>query len=86
MRDVFIIEIPEGYLLEEMPEAASFTLPGKAGSFEFTSTETTGKVNLVYSLRLDKTHFEPEEYPALKQFLDLVIEKQGEQFVFRKKT
>lgn len=86
VRDVFIVEIPEGYALEEMPEAASFALPGKAGSFEFTPTETTGKVNLVYSLRLDKTHFEPEEYPALKQFLDLVIEKQGEQFVFRKKT
>jgi hypothetical protein len=86
VRDVFIVEIPEGYALEEMPEAASFALPGKAGSFEFTPTETTGKVNLVYSLRLDKTHFEPEEYPALKQFLDLVVEKQGEQFVFRKKT
>lgn len=86
VRDVFIVEIPEGYVLEEMPESASFALPGKAGRFEFTPTETTGKVNLVYSLRLDKTHFEPEEYLALKQFLDLVIEKQGEQFVFRKKT
>lgn len=86
VRDVFIIEIPEGYVLEEMPEAANFALPGKAGSFDFTPTETIGKVNLVYSLRLDKTHFEPKEYAALKQFLDLVIEKQGEQFVFRKKT
>lgn len=86
VRDIFIINIPEGYTLEDMPEAANFALPGKAGSFEFIPSESGGKVNLVYGLKLNKIHFEPQEYASLKQFLDLVIEKQGEQFVFRKKT
>lgn len=86
IRDVFIVTIPEGYELEDMPEEAKFALPGQAGSFEFTPTYSGKKVNLIYSLKFNKTHFEPEEYATLKQFLDLVIEKQGEQFVFRKKT
>ncbi len=86
VRDVFIINVPAGYVLEELPESVSLALPGQAGSFEFTLTQTSGRINLVYSLKLDKTHFEPSEYPALKKLLDLVIEKQSEQLVFRKKA
>lgn len=86
VRDVFIIDVPEGYALEELPERAAFALPGKAGSFEFTPTQSGSRVNLIYNLKLNQTHFEPEAYPSLKLFLDRVIEKQREQLVFRKKT
>ncbi len=34
---IFVIEIPDGYQVESLPEKVSLSLPGNAGTYKFTT-------------------------------------------------
>ena len=85
-RNIVNIEIPEGYLVEELPEAAKIALPGKAGSFQYVVSQKDNTIQLVSRIRVDKVRFEPEEYTAIRSFFEMIIEKQSEQIILKKKT
>jgi len=84
--EVAFIEVPEGYTVEELPEPSRVALPNQGGTFEYLPTQSGEKVNLIFKLSINQLQFKPEEYEGLKKFLNMVLEKQGEQIVFRKKS
>ncbi len=84
--EVAFVEVPEGYTVEELPEPSRVALPNQGGTFEYLPNQSGEKVNLIFKLSINQLQFQPEEYEGLKKFLNLVLEKQGEQIVFRKKS
>src|SRR5690606_42053236 len=65
----------EGYEVESVPEDILMVLPSKGGTFQITSKIVGTDLTINCSLKLDQIHFQPEEYPSLKKFIDLVMEK-----------
>ena len=81
---VINLTIPTGYTVEELPEPTQVKLPEDAGVFRYLVSEKNGKVQITSKLYIKKNRFEPEEYQGLRQFFDLIVEKQGEQVVLKK--
>ncbi|PHN03036.1 DUF3857 domain-containing protein [Flavilitoribacter nigricans] len=85
-RYVINLKMPDGYDVEELPEDIRMVLPDSGGSFEISTKVVGQDIYMNCNLKLNQIHFQSEEYSGLKKFIDLVMEKQGEQIVLRKKT
>lgn len=81
---IFNMTIPEGYVVESLPKSAAIVVDGKSALFNYTIAEKDNKIQLVLRMSVSKTYFSPENYAPLKQFYDLIVEKQGEQIVLKK--
>ncbi|MEM9888547.1 MAG: DUF3857 domain-containing protein [Bacteroidota bacterium] len=83
-RIIVNVAVPEGYAVEDMPEPVNLTLADGAGKFLFsTSQPKEDMVQIVMNVQVKKLMFLPEEYAAVKNFFDIVAEKQQEQIVLR---
>lgn len=80
------LTIPDNYEVEELPESTVFQLPGRAAMFQLSVNQLGDKVNVVGIFKLKKTFYLPDEYSGIKQFFDLMIQKQSEQIVIKKKS
>ncbi|HQU57758.1 MAG: DUF3857 domain-containing protein [Phaeodactylibacter sp.] len=85
LNNIFFVDIPEGYAVEEVPESVKITLPNEGGKFEYLISEMgPDKLRVICRLTLRQLHFEPADYPTIKNFFDILLEKQNEQIVFKK--
>jgi hypothetical protein len=80
------LTIPEGYSVEELPKGNSISLPEKGGRFQYQVSQVGNKIVVNFRLSIDKALFIPSEYPGLKEFYNLVINKQAEQIILKKTT
>ncbi|MFK7905762.1 MAG: DUF3857 domain-containing protein [Chitinophagales bacterium] len=80
---IFNVEIPEGYEVEELPEATRIGLPNKACSFLYNASVNGNKLQLMSKFSINQALFVPEEYGAIKQFYDLIVAKHAEQIVLK---
>jgi hypothetical protein len=55
------------------------------GMFEYRISESGGSISLRTRLRIKRTVFAPEEYELLREFFNMVVAKQNEQIVLKKK-
>ena len=83
---IIVIDIPEGYQLEKIPEKAIVSLPEKMGLFSYTPTPLDGKLQLHYNFRINDPIISPMYYEAVKKFYDLAVEKSKEKIVLSKKV
>lgn len=83
---VLMFDLPEGYAIEEVPESINLSLPNRGGNFTYSVKQIGKKIQVNSMIKLNQLIFEPEEYPAIKGFFDMIIEKQEEQIVLKKKT
>lgn len=82
---VLSLTIPDGYQVEELPEAVNVALPNKAGRFQFSATAMNkNQIQLLSKITVSQTKYEVEEYPFIKEFFDLIVEKHAEQIVLKK--
>jgi len=81
---VSIFTIPEGYAVEELPESVNMVLPEDGGQFTYQIAQSDNRVQLVCKMNLNKTFYLPGEYPGVKNFFDIMLQKQGEQIVLKK--
>jgi hypothetical protein len=77
-------EIPEGYVVEELPKSAKATYGGNLGYFEYIISANKQMVSLRYRLKFDLANFSAENYDSLREFFDLIVKKHAEQIVFKK--
>lgn len=83
---VMSMTIPENYMVEELPEPIKMSLPNNGASYAFNSSVLAdGKVQIIVKTKINQTYYMPEEYAALRNFFDLIINKQNEQIVLKKK-
>lgn len=84
LRQIYIIDLPEGYQVEEIPKPIVMVLPNKAGRFIYHIQQNANNVNITLSFSVNKEQFLPEEYGSLKQFYQTIIDKQNELIVLKK--
>jgi len=80
------LTIPEGYKVEELPKSKLLALPAGGGKFQYSVTQADNKIAITFRLSIDKPLFVPSEYPNLKEFFNLVINKEAEQIILKKTT
>ncbi|SRR5579871_1606279 len=85
--EVYILdmEIPSGYIVDEMPKSEKITLNDKDGFFEYMIGKSDSNIQLRWRMKLNKATFEPAEYPNLRDFFARAIKLENEQIVFKKK-
>lgn len=83
---VLQLELPEGFALEEAPEPIKAALPNNGGSFQYTLSQNGNKLNLVTEIKIAQLRFEPEAYAGLRHFFNLLLEKQQNPIVLKRKN
>ena len=81
------LTLPAGYELAELPKPAVMELPDGGGRFLYSVAATApGVVQLTSRLSLRKPSYAAAEYANLREFYRLMLEKQGEKLVIKKKA
>jgi hypothetical protein len=80
------IQIPAGYVLDEVPKSIKlkFNEEGE-GYFEYLITQSESIISFRCRVQMKRATFSPQEYDTLREFFNLIVSKQKEQIVFKKK-
>jgi hypothetical protein len=79
------LTLPEGYVVETLPESRELNLPNKLGGFKYLISEERNKVQLVYTREINQAVFDPGYYGAFKELYKELVNKQAERIVLKKK-
>jgi Domain of Unknown Function with PDB structure (DUF3857) len=87
MNETYLLnmEIPEGFVIDELPKMAKVVYNGGEGFFEYLLQKTETSIQMRCSLKMKKANFDPEDYNTLRDFFSFIGKKQGEQIVFKRK-
>lgn len=77
--------MPDGYQVDELPQAKVLSLPSNTGRFTYSVTQAGNLLNVISNFQINKSIFTQEEYPGLREFYNQVVAKQAEQIVLKKK-
>ncbi len=78
------IRLPEGMVVESLPEKSTVGLPNGAGMLLFSATQVDNKIVINQRVKIDRVSFSPDEYPLLREFFARLSEKGGEQIVLKR--
>lgn len=78
------LTIPENYSITTVPKAQVVTLPDKSAKFLYQATQLDNKVVVNCVIAFNKEIFLPQEYPLIKQFYDIIVNKQAEPIILKK--
>jgi hypothetical protein len=78
------LTIPEGYIVEKLPESVKMVLPENTASFQMQFTTDERGVHVLYKLNFAKPMFLQLEYSDLKFFVDQLVKKHAEMIVIKK--
>ncbi|MFT3702572.1 MAG: DUF3857 domain-containing protein [Agriterribacter sp.] len=82
---VLNFEIPDNYVVEDLPKPAKINLGEKSGFFEYIIDKSDGTVRLRSRLKLNRANYFPQEYNDLREFFSYVVKKHAEPIVLKKK-
>ena len=83
---VMTMLIPDGYVVDELPKSTMVKLnENDDGVFEYRMTESNGTISFRSRIQLKRAFYLPDEYEILREFFNLVVKKQSEQIVLKKK-
>lgn len=83
---LFSMIVPQGYTVDELPKSIIVKLNNAGdGQFEYIVSETNGTISLRSRIQLKRAYYQPAEYDLLREFFNLVVKKQTEQIVLKKK-
>jgi hypothetical protein len=81
---IFILELPTGYSIDQLPKNIKMNLPENTASFQMLSTINENKVQVLFKLFINKPVFYQPEYQNLKTFFDELVKKQAEMLIIKK--
>jgi hypothetical protein len=79
------LEIPQEYIITEIPENVKYNLGNKDAEYVFTCTKKGNRLTINSSLRINKTIYAPAEYSPLRNFYAKMIQTQERLIVFEKR-
>ncbi|HJS54233.1 MAG TPA: transglutaminase domain-containing protein [Chitinophagaceae bacterium] len=80
------MDIPQGYDVDELPKSTRIHFDEEGKSFfEYIIGNSGGVISFRSRIKLTRSYFLPEEYEILREFFNLIVNKQSEQIVFKKK-
>ena len=82
----FTMFIPEGYAVDELPKSTIVKLNQEGdGRFEYLISQSGSAISMRSRIQLKRAYYEPDEYDMLREFFNLIVKKQNEQIVLKKK-
>jgi hypothetical protein len=78
------MEIPKGYVVDEIPKSAKVSFNTDEGFFEYLIAKDDQRIQFRSRIKLAKATFKPEDYATLRDFFGFVVKKESEQIVFKK--
>ncbi|NIG54237.1 DUF3857 domain-containing protein [Chitinophaga sp. Cy-1792] len=79
------LQIPSGYAVDEMPKPSIVSFNENEGQFQYLIQQVDDHIQLRCRIRFTKATFTPEDYEPLRGFFDMIVKKQAEQIVLKKK-
>ncbi len=79
------ITLPENYKVEELPKPVAFVLPDKSARFTFSAIQYGNIITFTSIFQIQKDLYLPVEYANLKEFYNMVVNKEQEQVILKKK-
>ena len=79
------LKIPEGYVIDELPENVAVALENKDASFVYKIEAKDNLIQIFASIDIRKLFFLPQEYDNLRELYSHISEKLNEQIVLKKK-
>lgn len=80
---VFALQIPPGSSIVKLPNTDIFELPDKSAGLSLTVSQNADLVQLSMVVKINKLHFEANEYANLKAFFDKIRTTQTEAIVIK---
>ncbi len=77
------ITLPEGYVVETLPESQRFSM-GPDAAFSIIYAQNEAGIQAMCTYRIQKTQFLPDQYAALQAFFNRMVEAQQQQIVLKK--
>jgi hypothetical protein len=82
---IYSMEIPDGYVVDELPKSAKVSLNADQGLFEYIIAKQDNMIQMRCRIRLNKAWFPADDYASLRDFYAYVVKKESEQIVLKKK-
>ncbi len=82
---VLDMEIPKGYVVDEIPKSARVNFNDNEGMFEYIISNDGKNIRLRSRISLAKATFDAEDYDSLRDFFAFIVKKHNEQIVLKKK-
>lgn len=83
---IFSMVIPDGYVVDELPKSVVVKLNSDGdGQFEYRISEAGGTISMRSRIQFKRAFYQHDEYELLREFFNLVVKKQSEQIVLKKK-
>lgn len=82
---ILSMEIPGGYVVDELPKSSKVAYNGDQGYFEYLIQQGNGTIQMRCRVQLNKAQFLPEDYSSLRDFFAFVVKKENEPIVLKKK-
>jgi hypothetical protein len=80
------MEVPAGYTVDELPKQMVVKLDEKESAFfEYRISQSGSTISLRSRVKINRTVFGNDEYENLREFFNMIVNKQNEQIVFKKK-
>lgn len=79
------MEIPDGYVVDELPKSVKVSFNGDQGFFEYSIQANQGGLQFRSRISLKEIFFPPDDYQSLRDFFTFIVQKYNEQVVFKKK-
>lgn len=78
------IKIPEGYVVESVPENLAIGLRENYGDYRFSIKIEAGMINVYSTLQINTAIFPTANYDEIKDFYKMIVNKNLEQIVLKK--
>lgn len=78
------IQIPEGYVVESIPENLVINLSQGMGAFRYGASEANGKISISMQNAIKTPVIDAGYYKDLQEYFKMIIEKQAEKIVLKK--
>jgi len=76
--------VPEGYIIEEMPEACRMILKNNSATFTYSITPRENTIQVMYNFVLSKPVYFQMEYKELKELYNHIVSKLAEPIILKK--
>lgn len=78
------IALPEGYVVESLPEPTAVKLPDNLGMYSFNISKTPVGLSVVIQRQINTSIVTPDKYGALREFYKMLVKKETEKVVLKK--
>lgn len=80
------LTVPEGYVVDELPKSAMVKYNEEEGVFQYLIQQSGDYIQFRSRIKLNRAVFTKEDYASLRDFFDMIVKKQSEQIVLKKKA